>query len=124
MSENYIKIFDKEFELVIRCRKDNRFYFGINCLLPYLVKNYNILMKPYEVNGQKMLLKVTDKDIQKIFNAKTKKQTTAIIEKLSDYNVMKSLNTEEYGEVYAINPYYYLNGSYVPKAVDGLFKNS
>jgi hypothetical protein len=122
MSENYIKIFDKEYELVIRCGKDYKFYLGINCLLPYLVKNYNILMKPCKVNGRKGFLKVTDKDIQEIFNTKTQKQTAAIIERLRDYNVMKLVYTEEYGYVYAMNPYYFLYGSYVPKAVDDLFR--
>lgn len=112
---NFVKSMEREQELIELLKDHLGTYYALNIMKHFLVKDYNVLVK---ADGKKY----TAVDLGNALSV-SRQSANEHIKRLKELNVVKSIKTKKYGTVFAINPYYYMNGNNVPKEIDALFNS-
>lgn len=117
----FVKCMIEEQKVIELLKDDLKTYYALGILKHFLLPDYNILVKIVkDENGKEKTVKYTADDLG--FALGKSRQTGSYhIRRLKEFNIVQAIKTKEYGKCFAINPDYYMNGSYVPKEIYDLF---
>lgn len=117
----FVKCMENEQKVIELLKNDLKTYYALNILKHFLMPDYNILVKTVnDNNGKIKTVKYTAEDLG-VALGKTRQTGSHHFKRLKELNIVQSIKVDNYGTVFAINPEYYMNGSYVPKKIYDLF---
>lgn len=120
----FVKCMIEEEKVIELLKDDLKTYYALNILKHFLKPDHNVIVKVVrDENGNKKTVKYTADDLG--FALGKSRQTGSYhIRRLIELNIIQPIKTKEYGKCFAINPEYYMNGTYVPQEIYDLFDMS
>lgn len=109
----FVKVMDREQEVVEKLKDDHSAYYAITIMRKYLTKGQNVLLK----NGKKYKAVDLAKEM-----GITRQWAGRHIRKLKELNVIAEIETNK-GKLIVMNPNYYHRGEDVEQRVYDLFEN-
>lgn len=109
----YIKTMPKEQQIIYMLQQYPATYVALGIIKSYLMPNFNILVK----NNKKYKVQDLARDM-----GITRQGAGLHIKKLKELNVIAEVDLGRTGKYWAINPYCYLAGDYVPNEIVRLFE--
>lgn len=109
----FIKIMDRENEIIEKLKGDHAAYFAITIMRKYLTRGQNVLLK----DGKKYKAVDLAKEM-----GITRQWAARHIRKLKELNVIDEIDTNK-GKLLVMNPNYYNRGEDVEQRVYDLFEN-